>query len=222
VGLCAPEDATNDDANVAASETAEAASDDVASLLPRELAGWSKHLKPLVVRNVNTGAEATLRLYTDDGDIDPEAEATMTRVLSSDGEPHALSRRLLQLVVKAAYHLQATEIGAISAYRPEERAPKPGQKRSRHATGEALDFRVPGTTAAKLAALLRTYARAGVGIYTHPKTQYVHLDVRDESFHWIDGSPPRVHWRERGLWDAGRAKRDAAWVPELDLPLDTE
>jgi uncharacterized protein YcbK (DUF882 family) len=174
------------------------------------------------VRNVNTGAEATVRLYDDDGEIDPEAEREMTRVLSSDGEPHALSRRLLQLVVKAAYHLHAKEIGAISAYRPEDHPPKPGQKGSRHASCEALDFRVPGTDAKTLAALLRTYGRAGVGLYPHPKTQYVHLDVRDESFHWIDGSPPRVHWRERGLWDAGRAKRDAAWVPELDLPLDLE
>ena len=30
----------------------------------------------------------------------------------------------------------------------------------------------------------------GVGVYTNPLTQYVHLDVRERSYHWIDASPP--------------------------------
>jgi hypothetical protein len=58
----------------------------------------------------------------------------------------------------------------------------------------------------------------GVGIYTHPKTQFVHLDVRDRSFHWLDGSPPGVRWRERRLADPAQPKRDAAYVNVLDLP----
>jgi hypothetical protein len=46
----------------------------------------------------------------------------------------------------------------------------------------------------------------------------VHLDVREPSFHWIDASPPGVHWREGALWDKAITKRDASWTPEMDLP----
>ena len=199
---------------------------DEATGIPPELGAWASALGPILIRNVNTGSSGSVRLYRDDGVIDPAAEREFMRVVSSgvsaDEQPHTVTRRLMQLVVKAAYHLRANEIDAISAFRPEQRAPKPGHMGSRHATGDAIDFRVPGVDAKILASLLRSYPRAGVGIYTHPRTQYVHLDVRDESFHWIDGSPPRVSWRERGLADPGRVKRDACWVPELDLPLDLE
>ena len=69
-----------------------------------------------------------------------------------------------------------------------------------------------------LAAYLRGLPRVGVGIYTHPRTQFVHLDVRDQSYHWLDASPPGVKWREMQLRDAGASKRDEAWTPARDLP----
>ena len=199
-----------------------AADEDDATAMPAELTAWASSLAPLALANVNTGAAATIRLYANDGALDPFSVAEFTRVVSPSGELHDVSPRLMQLVVKAAYHFHVPTIAAISGYRPEAKAPKPGQKGSRHATGEALDFRLPGVTPAVLASFLRSYARAGVGIYTHPRTQYVHLDVRDESYHWVDASPPRISWRERGLPDPKRSERDAAWVPELDLPLDLE
>ena len=70
-----------------------------------------------------------------------------------------------------------------------------------------------------LAAYLRTLALVGVGLYTHPRTQYVHLDIRDESYHWIDGSPPGVTWREQQLLDWTRWKKDPSYTPEMDLPV---
>jgi uncharacterized protein YcbK (DUF882 family) len=73
-------------------------------------------------------------------------------------------------------------------------------------------------TAAALASYLREIPRTGVGVYTHPKTQYVHLDSREHSFHWIDASPPRRHWRERSIGGAGLEKRDALYSPMVDWP----
>ena len=81
-----------------------------------------------------------------------------------------------------------------------------------------MDFSLPGVTAAKLAAYLRGNGRVGVGVYTHKRTQYVHLDVRDESYHWIDASPPGATWREGKLTDRGAPARDAAYEPAQDLP----
>ncbi len=89
----------------------------------------------------------------------------------------------------------------------------------RHTSGDALDFKLTGVPAAQLAAYLRGLSRVGVGIYTHPRTQYVHLDVRDQSYHWLDASPPGVTWRERRIGDPAQAKRDALWTASSDLPL---
>lgn len=112
--------------------------------------------------------------------------------------------------MKAALHYHGARVVAVSGWR---------EHAGRHTAGEALDFKLQGVTAAALAAYLRSLPRVGVGIYTHPRTQYVHLDVREPSYHWLDGSPPGVTWKERQLRDPGQAKRDAAWTPEGDLPL---
>jgi len=60
----------------------------------------------------------------------------------------------------------------------------------------------------------RLNARAG-----GERVHYVHLDVRDASYHWLDASPPGIKWREKQLRDPTQEKRDAAWSPEQDLPL---
>jgi hypothetical protein len=46
----------------------------------------------------------------------------------------------------------------------------------------------------------------------------VHLDVRDHSYHWVDGSPPGVTWREQLLPDPKQIARDASLSWSLDLP----
>jgi len=76
----------------------------------------------------------------------------------------------------------------------------------------------PGVPPKKLAELLRTFARVGVGVYIHPRSQFVHLDVREQSYHWIDGSPPGRTWREHALPDPTAQERDAAYTPAQDLP----
>ena len=151
-----------------------------------------------------------VRLYADDGEIDETARETFERVAANDAEPHALAPRVEQLLMRAAYHFGAAPVQVVSAWR--ERA-------SRHGTGEAIDFKLKGVGARQLAAYLRQLPRAGVGIYTNPRTQFVHLDVRDQSYHWVDASPPGVKWHEAQIRDPGAAKRDAAWTPEADLPI---
>ncbi|MBK8259053.1 MAG: DUF882 domain-containing protein [Polyangiaceae bacterium] len=175
---------------------------------------WAARLAPLVFHDVNTMADVTLRLYRDDGAVNEDAVAEFERVLwaAKDEAPPHVSRRLLQLVVKAAAHFGAQSAQVISSHRTKAR------KGSRHRSGEAIDFIFPGVEPKKLAALLRTYPRVGVGLYVHPRAQYVHLDVRDQSYHWVDGSPPGRTWREQALPDPTAAKRDAAYNAEQDLP----
>jgi hypothetical protein len=113
---------------------------------------------------------------------------------------------------RAAYHYGAPRIEIVSGYRQAGR-----RREGLHAQGRAVDFRLQGVEARELASYLRRVPRAGVGIYTHPRTQFVHLDVRDQSYHWIDASPPRKRWREQSLGRIAPA-HDAAYRPENDWP----
>ena len=155
------------------------------------------------------GTRASLRLYADAGEIDDTARAEFERVAAHDDEPHALAARLEQLVFKAAYRFKGAPVDVVSSWR---------QHAGRHSSGEALDFKLRGVPAATLAAYLRGLSRVGVGIYTHPRTQFVHLDVRDQSYHWLDASPPGIKWHEKELRDSKAAKRDENWTPDSDLP----
>jgi hypothetical protein len=173
---------------------------------------WAEKLGALDIEGVRGRGREQLRLYTDSGSVDPSAREQFERLASlpADAEPHPLAERLLQLVVKAAYHFQGSAIAIVSGFR---------ENASRHTSGEALDFRLRGVQSARLAAYLRGLPRVGVGIYTHPRTQFVHLDVRDQSYHWLDASPPGRKWREMQLRDRHAAARDATWTLESDLPL---
>jgi hypothetical protein len=196
---------------------------------------WAAALSPLRFVDTRTHADTTVSLYRADGSFDADAAVAVDRVALAEtltspptilaslpsqrpsnacavAPPPQLDRRLLRLLVKAAAHFDATEIDLVSTFRDGAR---PG---SRHRLGEAADVRLPGVSAAKLAAHLRGYARVGVGVYTNRRTQFVHLDVRAESYHWADASPPGVSWRESRMTDRAAPGRDAAWTPEQDLP----
>jgi len=171
---------------------------------------WAEALKPLEMTSLTSHESVRIRLYANDGSVDDDARTTFERIAAGDDEPHSLTPRLEQLVVKAAYHFKGASILVVSGWR---------ENAGRHGTGDALDFKLRGVRASLLASYLRQLPRAGVGIYTHPRTQFVHLDVRDASYHWIDASPPGVRWVPGRLRDPAAAKRDASWLPEMDLPL---
>jgi uncharacterized protein YcbK (DUF882 family) len=175
---------------------------------------WADGLPKLRFVHTKSMASDEVRLYAPDGALDPAARARVDRVLAEDPEaaPKPFNRRVLRLVVKAAQHFGSTDVMVVSSWRASTRGG------SKHRVGEALDFMFPNTSSAKLAAYLRKEARVGVGIYTHPRTRYVHLDVRDQSYHWLDGSPPGRSWREQGMFDRTAIARDLAYAPDGDLP----
>jgi uncharacterized protein YcbK (DUF882 family) len=177
-------------------------------------AGWATDLPTLTIENPNSRGVARIKLYAEDGTVDQGAFASFNMLVGGDekgGHAAPMNRRVVQLLVKAATHFEATHVVIVSAYRP-------GRRGGPHTHGVAIDFSLGGTSARALAAYLRTLSRVGVGIYTHPKTQYVHLDVRETSWHWIDASPPGRTWHEAPLPDQNRVPRDAAYTPEADLP----
>jgi uncharacterized protein YcbK (DUF882 family) len=177
-------------------------------------------LAPLHLHNVNTLKANDLRLYDEMGRIDEGAACALDELLGdardrSNIRTTTIDRRTLQLMFRAAYHFRATRVELISGYR------EPGARREgQHGFGKAIDFRLPKVSASALAAYLRTQKLVGVGVYTNPLTQYVHLDVRERSYHWIDASPPGRTWRERAL-GVPRPARDASYERREDWPEGT-
>lgn len=175
-------------------------------------------LRPLRFVSRNSGERVTARLYGDDGSLDEGAcerlDALFADTRARRPYPVArIDRRLLRLVVKAAYHFEATEVTVVSAYR------KPGRwAEGLHGKGRAVDFQLDNAPSSAVAAFLRGLARVGVGEYTHPRTRFVHLDVRDASYHWVDGTPPGKRWGEARLSLQGLDRLDGAYHERDDLP----
>lgn len=192
-----------------------------ASAEPRAEASFAG-LPSLRFSNQSNRQSALVRLYDDLGRVDEAEALRLDALLADTRDPKncatiTLDRRTLQLAVRAALHFHVVEVQVVSAYR------KPGRRREGpHASGKAIDFKLPGVPARTLAAYLRTLPRVGVGVYTHPKTSFVHLDDRERSFHWLDASPPGRTWRERSLGGGvGLIKRDAAYARRDDWPENT-
>jgi uncharacterized protein YcbK (DUF882 family) len=174
------------------------------------------------VLNLNGGEHVDVRLYEADGSLRADALRLLDRLLCDWGKPDdvrcaEVDRRTIQLVFRAAYHFGRGEIVIISGYRtPRKRSEGP------HASGHAIDFKLTGVSLGALSAHVRTFPRAGVGVYSHPLTQYVHLDSRLQSYHWGDSSGPGA---PGGEWSLGGLevllRQDRAWSPASDWPEGT-
>jgi uncharacterized protein YcbK (DUF882 family) len=93
--------------------------------------------------------------------------------------------RLLQLLAQISDHYGGKPIHIVSGYR------LPGgltRDTSKHVAGEAIDFRIPGIPLTELRDYCAHLEHVGVGYY--PRTQFVHLDVRDTPARWTDWSLP--------------------------------
>jgi uncharacterized protein YcbK (DUF882 family) len=135
----------------------------------------------------------------------------------ASGNEHPIEPRVLDVLYRIQTHFGAQEIRIISGYRtPAAIASSHG---SNHGRGRAIDIVVPGATDDDVAKLAREMGFMGVGIY--PVSGFVHVDVRDRSYFWIDASGPGGRNRERGVLAdvAARADREATARSERGLPL---
>ncbi len=120
----------------------------------------------------------------------------------SSGNEHPVEPRILDVLYKLQLHFDAQEIRVVSGYR----TPRGGA--SNHGKGRAIDVVVPGTTDDEVAKFARELGFMGVGIY--PVSGFVHVDVRERSYFWIDASAPGKKNRERGILGDVAARADAA------------
>ncbi len=97
------------------------------------------------------------------------------------GEPGHLDPRLIESALAAAADLGATRVEIISAYRSPKFNDALAKKarrvaaESRHTRGQALDLRLEGIPATRLAAWFWEHFEGGVGTYVGD--DFVHIDV---------------------------------------------
>lgn len=160
--------------------------------------------KATVVR-VRDSERKTMTVFDKRGRVRTYALRTISRLArSKKGKVRWLDRRLIALVGKVAEHYPGHTIEIISGYRPHKR----GKKRSQHAKGKAIDFRVSGVPNLELYEYLSTFPKVGVGYY--PNSTFVHLDVRDRKYMWTDVSGPGERARYVRAGEPGSAENPTA------------
>ena len=161
----------------------------------------------LVVYSLNTRNKIALRAASDRGGFSTRDLDSLSYVLRepSTGNEHPIDPALVDLVYRIETHFGAPEIRVVSCYR----TPR-GAHASNHGRGRAIDIIVPGATDDAVAKFAREQGFVGVGLY--PTSGFVHVDVRDRSYFWIDSSGPGRRNRERGVLGDLAKKSDAAAI----------
>jgi uncharacterized protein YcbK (DUF882 family) len=158
----------------------------------------------LVLSALNFTETVAIPALTDRGGFRPEDLDRAAHVLRDhhSGNEHPVDPRTLDLAYRLQVHFKAPELRIISGYR----TPRPGNN-SNHGKGRAIDLVVPGATDEEVAKLAREQGFTGVGVY--PVSGFVHVDIRERSYFWVDTSGPRQRSRIRGILGDLAAKSDA-------------
>jgi hypothetical protein len=175
---------------------------------------------PLVLSQVNGGLIVTLVPQSEDGGFTEEDQQRAAKAFAPrDMEGiHPIAPRLLDLMYRAMRHFQVPMVHVVSGYRKDRAG-------SRHTQGRAVDMVLPGVSNDALAEYVRSFGYCGVGIYT--KSGFVHLDVRDKSYFWVDHSLPGERSRSTPILaeEAIETDRNAAArgvVPDSFVPNNTK
>jgi len=139
---------------------------------------------------------------SNEGGFNEAQIAVASQALGSwTGGPSA-SPRLLDLIYNAAKHFGVFHVHLVSGVRRDRGA-------SRHSHGLAADIVLPSIEDEELAAYFRLQGFVGVGVYT--RAGFVHIDVRDRSYFWIDRSPPGRRYKIQAVrMDEAKAADHAA------------
>jgi hypothetical protein len=136
---------------------------------------------PLVVHVVGQPDPYVITAQSADGKFDETAHALARDAFGGWESGPSVHPRLLELIYRATRHFNAPSIHLISGLRNDRKA-------SRHSHGMAADIVLPGVRDADLAAFFREQGFTGVG--TYPRSGFVHIDVREASYFWVDRSSP--------------------------------
>lgn len=122
------------------------------------------------------------------GNLQPEASKRISALLGAEGGER-VPTRLLELLSQVSDTFGGRPIRVVSGFRESSYVAE-----SKHKTGHAIDFSIPGVPNSAVRDYLRSFKNVGVGYY--PNSSFVHFDVRNHNSNWTDyagpGQPPRL------------------------------
>lgn len=139
-----------------------------------------------------------------------ESGKAFARLLAPEGgKSHAIDAKLIALVARVSDHFGGRPIEVVSGYRP--KTSKQHTPHSKHNTGSAIDFHIPGVRNEEVRDYVRSLDKVGVGYY--PNSGFIHLDVRPTSFSWTDtsraGESPKYTHDEPKEGDSDKKKKNS-------------
>jgi uncharacterized protein YcbK (DUF882 family) len=134
-----------------------------------------------VLEAANTSEQLDVVVDLASGEMDEATYRAVRHLMRCrrTGAEVPIDPRLIELMYKMAQRT-GEKIVLISGYR----APAFAAPSSYHVRGMAADIRIPGMTALMVRDLARSMGVRGVGYY--PRSQFVHVDMREEPFFWTD------------------------------------
>jgi uncharacterized protein YcbK (DUF882 family) len=140
---------------------------------------------PIVFRFQNRKEEAAFELLDATLAVRPEALERFSRFVRCwrTDRVRPMHERTVEIVAAVARHFDDASVEVISGYR----ARPYGAPHSRHFLGRAIDLKVTGVPAQKVAAWVWENFR-GVGVGYYPRQGFVHIDTRASDARWTDTS----------------------------------
>ncbi len=189
---------------------------------PGKKAPVDDHGRPLLaITALNTGEHVEIAASDEHGGFaghDIDRVGHLFREPSS-GSEHPIEPRLLDVLYRIQRKFGAQEIRLVSGFRPGKSSPIKAPVHatgSNHSAGRAADIIVPGARDEDVAKFAREIGFVGVGIY--PVSGFVHVDVRGQSYFWVDKSGPGRRNRERGVLSDLAKKSDAHAIAHGERP----
>jgi uncharacterized protein YcbK (DUF882 family) len=133
------------------------------------------------IEAANTGEQLEVVIDLASGQMDETSYRALRHLMRCrrTGAEVPIDPRLIELLYQFAQRT-GEKIVLISGYR----APAYAAPASYHVRGMAADIRIPGMTALMVRDLARAMGVHGIGYY--PRSQFVHVDMREEPFFWTD------------------------------------
>ena len=148
----------------------------------------------LEVYNLNTQERVSVRLFSAQGGYAEDAAEDLTWIFRDWRQEVQcpMEPRLLTILYLLG-QVYRRPLVLVSGYRKAAH-----RASSRHHLCAAADVRVPGVPMEELSLFVKShFEQVGVGIY--PNSDFVHVDVREQTYYWLDPSGPGESKKERAL-----------------------
>jgi len=140
----------------------------------------------LKLYNVNMRESIDVDLYDDQGMIREDSLETLNHFwrCRRTGTEKPINPHLFELLSMIQDHFGGQTIELVSGFRNQERVT------SYHFHGSASDIRVAGVAPRDVHSFVQTLDTGHMGLGIYPRAGFIHVDVRPDSYRWVDWSPP--------------------------------